>query len=468
MRAISKAALATVVLAAAAQANAAVTFYQDEGFQGRAFTSEKRIANFERFGFNDRAASVTVTGERWEVCEDARFRGRCRVLRPGQYPNLAAAGLDNGISSARAISSDERIDRRRYAPAPASAPAKITFYERERFGGRSFTTDTLVEDFRRKGFNDRVSSLVVSGPDQWEACEDVRFKGRCVVLRPGEYPTLRGTNLNERISSVRNTASRVPTPAPAPATAQIAFFEQEGFAGRAFTTDKSIENLNRNGFNDRASSAIVVGNRPWEVCDDNRFSGRCMVLRPGQYPSLAAMGMNNRISSVREINPNARIDDRRYAPVGLATPDYRTRKEERLFEVDVSSVRAVVGTPEKRCWIEREQAPQEQNQMNAPGAVLGALLGGVLGHQVGGGSGKDIATAGAAIAGAFLGSKVGNNAGGAQVTMQDVQRCEDVPRQAHTEFWDVTYTFRGQEHRVQMASPPGRTLTVNAQGEPRT
>lgn len=469
MRAISKAALATVVLAVAAHANAEVTFYQEEGFKGRAFTSEKHIANLERLGFNDRASSATVTGERWEVCEDARFRGRCKVLRPGQYPNLAAMGLDDdGIASARAISRDERVDKRRYAPTPSATPAKITFYERERFGGRSFTTDTLVEDFRRKGFNDRVSSLVVSGPDPWEACEDVRFNGRCAVLRPGEYPTLRATHLNDRISSVRNTASRVPVPMPAPATAQIAFFEQEGFAGRAFTTDKSIENLNRNGFNDRASSAVVAGNRQWEVCDDNGFSGRCMVLRPGQYPSLAAMGMNNRISSAREINPNARIDDRRYAPVGLAAPDYRTRKEERLFEVDVTSVRAVLGTPEKRCWIEREQAPQDQNQVNAPAAVLGALLGGVLGHQVGGGSGKDIATAGAAIAGAVLGSKVGNNNGGAPAAMQDVQRCEEVPRQARTEFWDVTYTFRGQEHRVQMASPPGRTITVNAQGEPRT
>ena len=462
MRAISKAALATVVLAAAAHAHAEVTFYQGENFQGRTFSSERRIPNLDRFGFNDRASSVTVNNERWEVCEDVRFSGRCVVLRPGQYPSLAAMGLDDGISSARAISRDERIDKRRYAPTPA--PAKITFYERESFGGRSFTTDTVVEDFRRKGFNDRVSSLVVTGPDPWEACEDVRFNGRCVVLRPGEYPTLRGTNLNDRISSVRNTASK----APAPPAAQIAFFEQEGFAGRAFTTDQSIENLNRNGFNDRASSAVVVGNRSWEVCDDNRFGGQCMVLRPGQYPSLADMGMNNRISSVRELDRNARIDERRYAPAGLATPDYRARKEERLFEANVSSVRAVVGTPEKRCWTEREQAPQDQNQLNAPGAVLGALLGGVLGHQVGGGSGKDIATAGAAIAGAVLGSKVGNNAGGPQTAMRDVQRCEDVPSQARTEYWDVTYTFRGEEHRIQMASPPGRTITVNAQGEPRT
>lgn len=463
MRAISRAALATVVLAAAAQASAEVTFYQYEGFQGRKFSTQRQVGNFDRVDFNDRASSVTVTNERWEVCDGVRFSGRCFVLRPGQYPSLAAVGLDDGISSARAIRRDERIDERRYAPAPV--PAKITFYERERFGGRSFSAETVVENFRRKGFNDRVSSIVVAGLDQWEVCEDVGFNGSCAVLKPGRYPTLRGTDLNDRISSARKVSAK----APAPTASQIAFFEQEGFAGRAFTTEESIQNLSRSGFNDRASSAVVVGERRWEVCEDARFDGRCMILRPGQYPSLAAMGMNNRISSVREIDRDARIDAGRYAPVPIAAPDYRRRKDERLFEADVSSVRAVVGTPERRCWIEREQVPQQQqSQVNAPGAVLGALLGGVLGHQVGGGSGKDIATAGGVIAGAVIGSKVGNNAGTPQSAMQDVQRCHDVPGQARTEYWDVTYTFRGQEHRIQMTAPPGRTISVNAQGEPRT
>ena len=461
MRAISKVAFAAVVLAAAAQAGAEVTFYQDEDFQGRAFTSERRIANFDRLGFNDRASSVTVKGERWEVCEDARFTGRCVVLRPGQYPSLAAMGLNDGISSARSIARDERIDNRRYAPAPATA--KITFYENERFRGPSFSTDSQVNDFRRKGFNDRVSSLVVTGPDRWEACEDIRFNGRCVILRPGRYASLRETGLDDRISSVRNTSSSA-TKAPARASAQIALFSEEGFAGRAFSAEESIQNLGRQGFNDRASSAVVVGNRAWEVCEDVRFDGRCMVLRPGQYPSLAAMGMNNRISSVRELERGARVDDRRYAPQPIAAPDYRRRKDERLFEAEVTSVRAVVGPPEQRCWIEREQVPQGQSEVNAPGAVLGALLGGVLGHQVGGGSGKDIATAGGLIAGAVLGSRAGNNS---PVT-QDVQRCQEMPSQAQPDYWDVTYTFKGEQHRIQMASPPGRTITVNAQGEPRT
>ena len=465
MKTLTKAALAIAVVVAAAQANAQVTFYENQGFQGRAFTAETNVADFGRFGFNDRASSVMVTGERWEVCEDVRYLGRCVVLRPGQYSTLGAMGLNDRISSVRAICHSQRIDERRYAPAPAPAVAQITFYEDERFGGRSFTTDTVVEDFRNKGFNDRVSSIVVSGPDQWEACDDIRFKGSCVVLRAGQYPSLRGTGLNDRISSVRNIATKVTPPGPAPA--QIIFFEQEGFGGRRITTDRPLEDLSRSGFNDRASSAVVVGDERWEVCDDVRFDGRCMVLRPGQYPSLAAMGMNDRISSVRNLRRDMRIDDRSYAPMPLAATDYRHRNDERLFEVNVTSVRAVVGTPEKRCWVERGQVPQDQTSANVPGAVVGALLGGILGHQVGGGTGKDIATAGGAIAGAVIGSKVGGNANNSQAATHDVQRCEVVPSQARTQYWDVTYAFKGQDHHIQMTAPPGPTITVNEQGEPR-
>ena len=462
MKALTRAALVIAMVAAAGQTSAQVTFYENQSFQGRSFTTESQVANLDRFGFNDRASSVMVTGERWEVCEAVRYRGRCAVLRPGPYPTLAAMGLNNRISSVRAISRNQRIEERRYAPAPALA--QITFYEDDRFGGRSFTTATLIENFRDKGFNDRVSSLVVSGPDPWEACDDIRFYGSCVVLRPGEYPSLRGTGLNDRISSVRNTATKPPAAGPA----QITFFEHDGFGGRSLTTDKALENLSSTGFNDRASAVVVVGDERWEVCEDAAFNGRCMVLRPGQYPSLAAMGMNDRISSVRDVGRDARINDQRYAPLALAAPDYRQRRDERLFEVDVTSVRAVVGTPEKRCWVERGQVPQDQTSANVPGALVGALLGGILGHQVGGGTGKNVATAGGAIAGAVIGSRVGGNANTPQAATQDVQRCEFVPSQARTQYWDVTYAFRGQEHRIQMTAPPGPTITVNEQGEPRS
>jgi hypothetical protein len=129
----------------------------------------------------------------------------------------------------------------------------------------------------------------------------------------------------------------------AQASAQVTFYEQDGFQGRTFTTQQRVANLERSGFNDRASSVVVVGQR-WQVCDDVRFDGRCTVLRPGQYPSLQAMGMDNRISSVRPLRANERVADADYAPMPVVAQDFRRRRNERTFDAEVTSARAVVGT----------------------------------------------------------------------------------------------------------------------------
>jgi uncharacterized protein YcfJ len=124
----------------------------------------------------------------------------------------------------------------------------------------------------------------------------------------------------------------------------------------------------------------------------------------------------------------------------------------------------VVGTPEQRCWVEREQISQDRHSANVPAAVAGAVLGGILGHQVGRGGVRDIATVGGAVAGAAVGANIGRSSG---QQAQDVQRCENVSGQARPDYWDVTYVFQGEEHHIQMTTPPGQTVTVNERGEPR-
>ncbi|NTV95195.1 MAG: glycine zipper 2TM domain-containing protein [Thiobacillus sp.] len=250
-----------------------------------------------------------------------------------------------------------------------------------------------------------------------------------------------------------------------PAMAAITFYEREGFDGRSFLTENEVDNFKSRGFNDRASS-VVVWNYRWEVCDDSQFRGRCVVLRPGRYPSLAAMGLNDRVSSVRAVGWNDRFDEGRYAPTPpIPVYDAHRRQGERLFQARVSSVRAVVGPPDRRCWIERERVVRDQRDGNVSGAIVGAIIGGILGHQVGDGQGRYIATAGGAVAGAAVGANAGRD--GQQAYGRDVQHCADVPNQDRPEYWDVIYRFRGQEHRVQMAASPGATVTVNRQGEPR-
>jgi uncharacterized protein YcfJ len=368
MNALFRIALAMAGVALASQAAAQITVYERQGFEGRSFTTEGPVKNFSRHGFNNHASSVVVRNNRWEICEGTRFNGRCTILRPGRYQSLAAMGLNNSVSSVRAVSNNARIDDRRYAPVPVAA--------------------------------------------------------------------------------------------------QVTFYEHQGFNGRFFTTGDAVNNFTRHGFNNRASSVVVLGDR-WEVCEDNHFSGRCAVLRPGKYPSLAAMGLNNQISSVRAVSINARVDDHRYAPAPIADYNFHRRNNERLYEANVTSVRAVLGTPEQRCWVEREEVAQEQRSVNVPGAIAGAIIGGILGHQVGGGRGQDIATAGGAVAGAAVGAQIGRGSSEQAVQTRDIQRCESVPSQANPDYWDVTYNFRGQTHRMQMTAPPGPTVTVNEQGEPR-
>jgi uncharacterized protein YcfJ len=146
--------------------------------------------------------------------------------------------------------------------------------------------------------------------------------------------------------------------------------------------------------------------------------------------------------------------------------DYRRRDNEPLYEAPVTSVRAVVGPPQQRCWVERQVVDSSSPGVNVPGAVVGGVVGGVLGHQIGAGRGRDLATGIGVLGGAAVGANVGREASGAVYT-QDVQRCANVSPGVALDYYDVTYNFRGYEHRVQMTSPPGRTIWVNGQGEPR-
>ncbi|WP_418318538.1 beta/gamma crystallin-related protein [Piscinibacter sakaiensis] len=527
--------LAAAVAAVAAQASAQVVFHEYEQFGGRSFIAERDIVNLRRFGFNDRASSVVVEKGRWEVCEQPQFGGRCSVLRPGSYPSLSAIGLNNRISSVKAIGNDQRIASNRYAPLPASP---VTFYEHPDFAGASFNAATDVDDFRRYGFNDSASSVIVT-TGTWELCNDDRYRGRCVTLAPGRYPSLLSLGLDDQVSSVRKvqTSAAAPQrPGDANSTGRVTFYEYESFTGRSFSTDRPINQFEQFGFNDRASSAIVEGG-PWEICPAADFRGRCVVLQPGRYPSLRSVGLENRISSARlettppvamapaitfyegeqlsgpsykttqpifdfyraglhgrvrsaevvgaswEVCPDPQYGGQcmllrpgkyptlasmgirdRIASVRGSEPtsndDRQARRNEPLYEARVTSVRAVVGTPEQRCWVDTEQV--KKNDPNIPAAIAGALLGGILGHQVGGGSGKDIATVGGAVAGAAVGARIGRGE-----ESQEVKRCDEVPAQAQTQYWDVTYDFRGHEHRARMSAPPGPTVTVNERGELR-
>jgi uncharacterized protein YcfJ len=147
--------------------------------------------------------------------------------------------------------------------------------------------------------------------------------------------------------------------------------------------------------------------------------------------------------------------------------DYRRRENERLYEARVTYVRAVVGAPLQRCWVEPTLVDNSRAAgLNIPGAIIGGAIGGIIGHQIGGGRGQDLATGIGVVSGAVVGANIGRVSEGV-VYSQNVQRCEYVPASARADYWDVTYVFAGFEHRAQLTVSPGPTILVNEQGEPR-
>src|SRR5580765_4208395 len=228
------------------------------------------------------------------------------------------------------------------------------------------------------------------------------------------------------------------------ATAQITLYEGEGFRGRALTTNRPITDLER--MRGRAGSA-VVDRGFWEACELPNFGGRCVILRTGSYDSMRTMGLDD-IASVRSAQGRPPYPNEIPAPLESPNYEYRQRPEERLYQAQVTSVHAVLGPPEQRCWVEREEVVEPHG--NVGGAIAGAIIGGILGHQVGG-KHEGAATAGGAIAGAAIGSQVGRDGG--DVYSRDVQRCQDVPS-GPPEYWEVTYNFRGYDHVIEMSAPP--------------
>ncbi len=246
------------------------------------------------------------------------------------------------------------------------------------------------------------------------------------------------------------------------AAAQVTFYSRPDFHGRQFSTDHTVRNMDWVSFNDRASS-VVVDRGNWQICEDADFGGRCVVLEPGEYPSLTNVGLENEISSVRPVEAQYGHDDHRDGrPYVAEGYDSHRRPDQQFFEAPVTSVHAVVGPPERRCWVERREI---QGDASVPGAIAGAVIGGILGHQIGSGTGRDVATAGGAVAGAAIGANVGH--GEDSTYSRDVKRCTEVTHYDHPDWWDVTYAFRGQVHHVQMTSPPGPTITVDREGDPR-
>lgn len=214
MKTLLKHALAVTGLALGTQALAQVTLYEHGHFRGEAVTVDRPAGSLERYNFNNRASSAVINGEAWEFCDSPGFNGRCVVLQPGRYDSLA--DMNDAVTSMRPLSArggpvaggpppyppDTRRPEPRHRPSPG-----LTLFEHRDFGGASVLVEHPRRRLERADFDNIASSAIVSG-GPWEVCDGEEFSGRCVVLRPGRYPTLAQMGLNNRISSARPAVAR--------------------------------------------------------------------------------------------------------------------------------------------------------------------------------------------------------------------------------------------------------------------
>lgn len=187
-----------------------------------------------------------------------------------------------------------------------AAQAQMVLFEHDDYNGRSYMVRGAARNLADVGFNDRASSVTVRG-GRWQLCTDADFRGQCVVLAPGSYPSLREMGLNDSVSSAREEG-RGGGYGGGPGGswgggwggggAAIELFENDSYDGRRYSANGPVHDLSREGFNDRASSVVVRSGR-WELCSDADFRGRCITLGPGSYGHLREQGVNDEISSLR-------------------------------------------------------------------------------------------------------------------------------------------------------------------------
>jgi hypothetical protein len=188
----------------------------------------------------------------------------------------------------------------------AQVAAELVLYEGDDFSGRSQRFYAQQNDLGNVRFNDKASSVVVRSGN-WQLCDDNDFRGQCISLNPGSYPSLRDLGINRRVSSVRPITSGSGSGSWGGgwggSNAAVELFEHNDYAGRSLASNGHPD-LSEKGFNDKASSVIIRSGR-WEFCTDADYRGRCTTLGPGSYRDMGQQGLNDQISSFRMSGGNA-------------------------------------------------------------------------------------------------------------------------------------------------------------------
>lgn len=125
-------------------------------------------------------------------------------------------------------------------------------------------------------------------------------------------------------------------------------------------------------------------------------------------------------------------------------------------------IKETIKTPREVCKdvsVTRQRPVQDSNRI--AGTAVGAVVGGLLGSQVGGGSGKKIATVAGAVGGGYAGNKVQESMQSRDTYTTVETRCSTVT-DSHDKIvgYDVKYDIDGKVGRVRMDQYPGAQIPL--------
>ncbi len=121
-----------------------------------------------------------------------------------------------------------------------------------------------------------------------------------------------------------------------------------------------------------------------------------------------------------------------------------------------------VKIPRQECHDEavtRTKPVKDQNRLLGTG--IGAVVGGLLGHEIGGGSGKTLATLAGAGAGGYAGNQIQQKTQQGDTYTTTERRCSTVyDIKEEPAGFDVVYQYQGHEHHLHTDKDPGGSLPV--------
>lgn len=207
-----------------------------------------------------------------------------------------------------------------------------------------------------------------------------------------------------------------------------------------------------------AAGALLVGGIATAAFMNNRDAAPDPIVAPAD-PALAA---DDALAAGAD---DLQASTLQYAEIVKVEP---VTEKEKVYATVIGTepVRETTQTtvPKEVCEdvVVEERLPEKDG--NVGGTVAGAVIGGLLGNQIGGGSGKKVATAAGAVAGGVVGNQVDKRHVGGKVVTRTEQQCHtenSVSESSKVTGYNVTYrNADGTTGTMRMASKPGSRVAM--------